>query len=226
MYKMMGKWRKDKTHLNVLNRFSTPRSEISNTYYCAVHPLYWQWTTKDGPNAGKTFKVPTVPTHCPKGSPKAISWLVNAFHSFKPHLAPSVLHDGKVPKPLLQIYQSNMVLHLAPPSLQPVAPGAAPSTLNLEKAVLHSPAMSPPPSAHPISDDTSLVESLKELYASVISQITALEVELEVFHSNPQASSAHPIPSVGTLLTSAAPSLNPFTIAAGLVPVAKQPTCM
>ncbi|KAF9243580.1 hypothetical protein BU15DRAFT_72241 [Melanogaster broomeanus] len=177
-----------------------------------VRPLYWQWTTKNGPNAGKTFKVPTIPTHCPKGSCKAISWLVNAFHSFKAHLTPSVLHDGKVPKPLLQIYQSNM----------PVAPGAAPSTLNPEKAVLHSQAMSPPPSAHPISDDTSLVESLKALYASAISWIAALEAELAVFHSNPQALLAQPIPSVGTSLTSATPSLNPFTIAAGLIPAAKQ----
>ncbi|KAF9232378.1 hypothetical protein BU15DRAFT_67517 [Melanogaster broomeanus] len=69
-----------------------------------AHPLYWQWTTKSGPNAGKTFKVPTVPTHCPKGFPKAISWLVNTFHSFKAHLAQSALHDGRVPKSLLQIY--------------------------------------------------------------------------------------------------------------------------
>ncbi|KAF9234193.1 hypothetical protein BU15DRAFT_79321 [Melanogaster broomeanus] len=196
-------------------QFTPPALPLFVARYCAAHPLYWQWTTKGGPNAGKTFKVPTVPTHCSKGSPKAISWLVNAFHSFKAHLTPSVL----VPKPLLQIYQSNMVLHLraqlhahsssdtTPPSLQPVAPGAAPSTLNPEKAVLRSQAMSPPPSAHPTSDDTSLVESLKALYASAISQVAALEVELVVFRSNPQAPSAHSIPSVGTSLTSATPSI-------------------
>ncbi|KAF9231012.1 hypothetical protein BU15DRAFT_82927 [Melanogaster broomeanus] len=167
-------------------RLAPPTLPLFVAHYYAAHPLYWQWTTKDGPNAAKTFKVPTVPTHCPKGFPKA-----------------SLLQGA---------------------SCSPVTPGAAPSTLNLEKAVLRSPAMSPPPSTHPISNDTSLVKSLKALYALAISQITALEVELEVFRSNPQATSGHPIPSVGTLLTSAAPSLNPFTLAAGLIPAAKQPT--
>ncbi|KAF9240490.1 hypothetical protein BU15DRAFT_74073 [Melanogaster broomeanus] len=217
-------------------RFAPPALPLFVTRYCAVHPLYWQWTTKSGPNAGKTFKVPAIPTHCSKGSPKAISWLVNVFHSFKAHLAPSALCDGKVPKPLLQTYQSNMVLHLraqlrahslsdtTPPSLQPVVPGVAPPTLNPEKAVLHSPVMSPPPPAHPFSNDASLIKSLKALYASAVSKTIALEAELAALCSTLEASSAHSIPPVTALLTSAAPSPNPFTIAAGLVPAAKQTT--
>ncbi|KAF9236819.1 hypothetical protein BU15DRAFT_63652 [Melanogaster broomeanus] len=167
-------------------QFAPPALPLFVTRYCAAHPLYWQWTTKNGLNAGKTFKVPTVSTHCSKGSPKATLWLINVFHSFKAHLAPLVLHDGK--------------------------------------AVLCSPAMSPPPPAHPFSDDTSLIKSLKALYASAISQITILEAELVALCSNPEASSAHSIPPVNTSLTSAAPSPNPFTIAAGLVPAAKQST--
>jgi len=34
---------------------------------------------KAGPNAGKSFNVPTVPTSCPKDSPKAVHWIVLIF---------------------------------------------------------------------------------------------------------------------------------------------------
>lgn len=68
--------------------------------YYTAHLLIWKWTTKNGPKAGKTFKVPTIPTHCPPKPPRAIVWLVNTFHSFKAHLLPTALEEERIPTPL------------------------------------------------------------------------------------------------------------------------------
>ncbi|KAI6016751.1 hypothetical protein EDC04DRAFT_2902912 [Pisolithus marmoratus] len=57
------------------------------TYYASTSST-WTWTTKDGPNKGKSFQVPTIPITCDKSAPKAICWIVAVFHLFKAHLNP------------------------------------------------------------------------------------------------------------------------------------------
>ena len=70
--------------------------------------------TKAGPNAGKTFSVPTIPISCGKNSPKAIQWMVSSFHAFKSQLTAQALHPktGWVLPTYVKLYQSNMLLHL------------------------------------------------------------------------------------------------------------------
>ncbi|KAF9236797.1 hypothetical protein BU15DRAFT_63721 [Melanogaster broomeanus] len=127
------------------------------------------------------FRVPTVPTNCPKGSPKAISWMVNIFHSFKAHLQLSVLINGNIPIPILHTYQSNMVLHLRtqlhvhPPTtidnvLQPPKYSTTITTPTLKEAVLYSPATQPPPTPTqtPIDSAASELAATKALHAFAI----------------------------------------------------------
>ncbi|KAI6094811.1 hypothetical protein F5141DRAFT_1223118 [Pisolithus sp. B1] len=40
-----------------------PSSSLSFDTLSASHPPVWTWTTKDGPNKGKFFQVPTTPHH-------------------------------------------------------------------------------------------------------------------------------------------------------------------
>jgi hypothetical protein len=77
----------------------------------ASHPFNWSWTTKSGPNQGKSFCVPCIPTSCQKSDHQVVRWTVDLFHSFKAHLSPRVLNNGQVPTPLVHIYQSNMLIH-------------------------------------------------------------------------------------------------------------------
>lgn len=79
----------------------------------ASHPYTWSWTTKGGPNQGKTFSIATIPIVCNKDASKAIRWIVSLFHSFKTHLNPFVLdlETGRVFPAIVKIYQSNMLLH-------------------------------------------------------------------------------------------------------------------
>ncbi|KAF9242401.1 hypothetical protein BU15DRAFT_72927 [Melanogaster broomeanus] len=164
---------------------------------------------QEWPNAGKMFRVPTIPTHCPKGSPKAISWMVNVFHSFKAHLQPSVLINGNIPTPILHTYQSNMVLHLrmqlrlhsTQKSTNVLLQQDAPTpTQILEMTVLCSPSHPSPPTPTPTQTPTTSTKSdldvMMALYASAISQIKALKKEIPspLPHSGPQ-----PIPSPSPL---------------------------
>ncbi|KAI6003554.1 hypothetical protein EDC04DRAFT_2908180 [Pisolithus marmoratus] len=82
--------------------------------YFASHPPVWTWTTKDGPNTGKSFQVPTVPVVCEKTAPRAVCWLVAVFHSFKTHLNPVAIdtETGKVHQGWLCLYQNNLCVHL------------------------------------------------------------------------------------------------------------------
>ncbi|KIJ63713.1 hypothetical protein HYDPIDRAFT_29067 [Hydnomerulius pinastri MD-312] len=213
-------------------RFGPPALPPFVLRYCTTHPLQWQWTTKTGPNAGKTFKVPTAPSHCPEGSPKAILWLVNVFHSFKAHLAPETLQGGKVPRSLLHLYQSNMVLHLrtqlcahtptnTPPALAVPRPHHSTTDISTQtpspaEAVLCSPSTFPPVTTFESAD--SELHMVWRLYATTLAWVAALEVELAGLRPTPQASANCPSPQ-------AAPSPNPFTITAGFVPAATQPMC-
>ncbi|KAN0087773.1 hypothetical protein V8E55_006394 [Tylopilus felleus] len=71
------------------------------------------WTTKGGPNQGKTFSIATIPIICDKEASKAIWWIVSLFHSFKAHLNPSALDSetDRVFPAIMKFYQSNMLLH-------------------------------------------------------------------------------------------------------------------
>ena len=62
--------------------------------YFTAHPFSWSWTTKAGPNAGKSFHVPHIPMSCKKSDHWAVQWTVDHFHLFKAHLTPQTL-DAK-----------------------------------------------------------------------------------------------------------------------------------
>ncbi|KAI5983726.1 hypothetical protein EDC04DRAFT_2616036 [Pisolithus marmoratus] len=87
----------------------------------------WTWMTKDGPNKGKSFQVPTIPIVCEKTAPHAVHWVVTVFHSFKTHLHPVTIDTdtGKVHQGWLRLYQNNLYVHLRsqlkvpPPPLPP-----------------------------------------------------------------------------------------------------------
>jgi len=110
-------------------RFAPPAVPRSVLHHFNAHPFFWSWTTKAGPNAGKSFAVPTVPTSCPKDSPKAIQWIVSIFHAFKAQLAPQALdpETGRVLPSYVKIYQSNMLMHLRAQRARPKASKPPPS---------------------------------------------------------------------------------------------------
>ncbi|KAI6006400.1 hypothetical protein EDC04DRAFT_2611472 [Pisolithus marmoratus] len=105
----------------------------------ASHPPVWTWTTKDGPNKGKSFQVPTIPIVCEKTAPCTVHWVVVVFHSFKTHLHPITIDtdSGKVHQGWLHLYQNN----LHPP--QP-PPSTASSKEDSDEESTHDPP--PPPS--------------------------------------------------------------------------------
>ncbi|KAI6043165.1 hypothetical protein EDC04DRAFT_2600355 [Pisolithus marmoratus] len=95
-------------------RFTPPSAPKFVLKHLVAHPLTWTWTTKDGPNKGHSFQVPTTPIHCDKTAPRAIHWIVAVFHSFKAHLNPVALdaESGKVKPGWLRLYQNNLYVHL------------------------------------------------------------------------------------------------------------------
>ena len=105
-------------------RFIPPAVPIMVCKHLSAHPLFWSWTVKAGPNAGKSFHVPTVPTSCGKDSPQAVQWLVSTFHTFKAQLTPKAIDakTGQVLPAYIKVYQNNMLLHLA--QQQAIAPPA------------------------------------------------------------------------------------------------------
>jgi len=118
--------------------FAPPAVPCSVLSYVASHLPCWSWTTKAGPNGGKTFSVPTVLTSCGKDSPKAIQWIVSILHSFKSQLAPQALDptSGWVLPTYIKIYQNNMLLHLHAQQAHPQAPLPPPSNPNGVETVL------------------------------------------------------------------------------------------
>jgi len=128
-------------------RFAPPAVPRSVLHHFDAHPYFWSWTTKAGPNAGKSFAVPTVPTSCPKDSPKATQWVVSIFHAFKAQLAPQALdpETGRVLPSYVKIYQNNMLMHLRAQRAHPRA-GKPPPLTHLELPLGQSPPspLSPP----------------------------------------------------------------------------------
>ena len=103
-------------------RFIPPAIPVMVHKHLSAHPLFWFWTVKAGPNAGKSFCIPTVPTSCGKDSPQAVQWLISAFHAFKAQLTPKAINakTGQVLPAYVKVYQNNMLLHLA--QQQAIAP--------------------------------------------------------------------------------------------------------
>lgn len=129
---------------------SIPKSILQ---HFAAHTPYWSWTTKAGPNAGKSFNVPTVPTACKKGSPRATQWIISLFHSFKAHLNPQALDpNGWVLPAHVRLYQNNMLIHLRGLLGNP-----------LSQPTPASPPRPPPPQPNPTHFYASLSE-LEELW--------------------------------------------------------------
>ena len=132
---------------------------------------------------------------------------------------PTVLVEGKVPIPLLRIYQSNMVLHLqahlhAPPLSPPPTTQAAPAAdsfndiphtwgictqiLSPADAVLHTP---PTTSDFPISTtpaESAELHSMSRLYAA-LSQVACLKAEIHELHAALTASATTSPPLLLTL---------------------------
>ncbi|KIM58436.1 hypothetical protein SCLCIDRAFT_128267 [Scleroderma citrinum Foug A] len=119
------------------SRFAPPAVPRSVLRYLSTHPPSWLWTTKAGPNAGKSFNVLFVPTSCGKDSPRVIQWIVSVFHAFKSQLAPLALdaETGQVLPSFICIYQNNMLLHFRsqqaqsrpkPPTLLKASSGTPP----------------------------------------------------------------------------------------------------
>ena len=99
--------------------------------YLQTHPTTWSWTIKAGPNAGKSFTIPSVPTLCGKDSPKVILWIVSIFHVFKSQLNTQALatETGWVLPDYVRLYQNNMLFHIKARQARQSAPPPPPASL-------------------------------------------------------------------------------------------------
>ena len=133
----------------------------------------WSWTVKAGPNAGKSFSIPTVPTTCGKDSPGAVQWLVSTFHAFKAILTPMALNakTRQVLPAYVKLFQNNMLVHLVQQSHSQVSPPPAPKS--------RVPPGPPPPPSAPRAE-----------IAALRSELVALRAELEEFKKLFESSSS------------------------------------
>ncbi|KAI6010267.1 hypothetical protein EDC04DRAFT_2610278 [Pisolithus marmoratus] len=144
--------------------------------------------TKDGPNKGKSFQVPTIPIICEKTAPCAVHWVVTVFHLFKTHLHPVTIDTdtGKVCQGWLCLYQNNLYVHLcsqlkAPPPPLPPKPSLQPT---------HTPKTTPPmvPSTtttDPVAELQAKISSLRDKFYKYITTHEAC-----CHHSNPSPSAS------------------------------------
>ncbi|KAI6028245.1 hypothetical protein EDC04DRAFT_2898982 [Pisolithus marmoratus] len=140
-----------------------PRSSPSSSCN-TLHPTLqsgWTWMTKDGPNKGKSFQVPTIPIVCEKTAPHAVHWVVAVFHSFKTHLHPIAIDadTSKVHQGWLRLYQNNLYVHLhsqlkAPSPPLPPKPSLQPT---------------PPKTMSPVVPSTTATDPIAELRAEISS---------------------------------------------------------
>ncbi|KAI5990808.1 hypothetical protein EDC04DRAFT_2614041 [Pisolithus marmoratus] len=165
--------------------FTPPSAPRFVLKHLVAHPLTWTWTTKDGPNKGHSFQVPTTPIHCDKTVPKAIHWIVAIFHSFKAHLNPIALdaESGKVKPGWLRLYQNNLYVHLRGQMKGSLGPARAkPSTLK------------PPPTVPPQAPSvaTSPPENVLETELSKLRQeIAELKEKFTNYIMSHEACCAH-----------------------------------
>jgi len=162
------------------SRFAPPAIPRSVLHHLDAHPFYWSWTMKAGPNAGKSFAVPTVPTSCPKDSPKAVHWMVSIFHAFKAQLAPQALDQetGRVLPAYVKLYQNNMLMHIraqrAHSRVGKTSPASAP------------PRAAPRPVAVIPPQPPGVIAELRQ-------EITALRAEIQALRLLHEASTSLPL---------------------------------
>ncbi|KAI6022105.1 hypothetical protein EDC04DRAFT_2900918 [Pisolithus marmoratus] len=144
-------------------RFSPPIIPRYVLHYFASHPPVWTWMTKDGPNKGKSFQVPTVPIVCEKTAPRAVRWLVVVFHSFKTHLNLVAIdaETGKVRQGWLRLYQNNLCVHLQS-QLKVVPPPSPPAKPQLPTP---RPPGKAPVEAHPTTANSQIAALQAEISA-------------------------------------------------------------
>ena len=133
--------------------------------YFVAHPFSWLWTTRAGPNKGKSVSVPHIPTNCSSAAHRAVRWTVDLFHSFKAHLSPGALDSqGWVPPPLLRMYHNNMLRHY-----HCQAVGCSGSPLGRSSLTYHMHGGAHPATGIPLlSPPTPLVEQVSLRFRSVV----------------------------------------------------------
>ncbi|KAI6040125.1 hypothetical protein EDC04DRAFT_2998953 [Pisolithus marmoratus] len=139
--------------------------------------------TKDSPNKGKSFQVPTIPIVCEKTAPHAVHWVVTVFHLFKTHLHPITIDTdtGKVHQGWLHLYQNNLYVHLhtqlkVPPP--PLPPKPSPQPTHVSKAM---PLVAPSTTAtDPVAELQAEISSLWDKFYKYIATHEAC-----CHHSNP-----------------------------------------
>jgi len=162
------------------SRFTPPAVPRSVLNHVDAHPFFWSWTTKAGPNAGKSFAVPTVPTSCPKDSPKAVLWIVSIFHAFKSQLTPQALDQatGRVLPAYVKLYQNNMLMHLCAQLARLRAGKLSPSAV--------------PPRAAPQSAVSKTPQYPPDVIAELRKEIAALRAEVQALQLMHEASAVPP----------------------------------
>ncbi|KAI6009955.1 hypothetical protein EDC04DRAFT_2610429 [Pisolithus marmoratus] len=129
----------------------------------------WTWITKDSPNTGNSFQVPTIPITCDKAAPKAICWMAAVFHSYKAHLNPIAIDkdSGRVKQGWLRLYQNNMYVHLQ----------GQLKTCTSPKQVLPPSTKPTPPTQHPNPDQVSpsTVNPLENMLAELQKELCELQ---------------------------------------------------
>ncbi|KAG6370786.1 hypothetical protein JVT61DRAFT_10990 [Boletus reticuloceps] len=174
-------------------RFSPPTVPKFILAYFLNHPFSWKWTTRGGPNKGRSFPVPTIPTACTQVDHRAVRWTVDLFHSFKAHLTNGALFKGRVRPDIVKLYQNNMLIHYWSQLKALRSSSAAGATVTTH---------SPPQPSHatpcpPTQIGTVLASTPSNAITALLQRITALESELsQVKQLLQQGSpSAHPPPS-------------------------------
>ena len=172
--------------------FAPPAVPRSVLRYLSTYPPSWSWTTKAGPNAGKSFNVLSVPTSCGKDSPRVIQWIISIFHAFKSQLAPPALdaETGRVLPGFVCIYQNNMLLHFR---LQQAQSRLKPPTL--PKASSGTP---PPPTSVSAAD-----------FAELKAELMALQAEFEALKRSLGSQSSDASSSSPSLSLQTAPTVLP-----------------
>ena len=135
---------------------------------------------------GKIFPSTLFPTFCRKTDNQLVHWTVDLFHSFKAHLSLQLLNaKGRVPTPLVHIYQSNMLIHF---HRQASAPKRLP-----KPSYIPPPIPSPPKQQGPADPPVKPTTELERLRA----EVTRLRKGVADLLSCHQASP--PIPSISPL---------------------------
>ncbi|KAG6372371.1 hypothetical protein JVT61DRAFT_7813 [Boletus reticuloceps] len=174
-------------------RFSPPTIPKFVLVYFLTHPFSWKWTTRGGPNKGKSFSVPTIPTACTQVDHRAVRWTVDLFHSFKAHLSDGALIEGRVRPDIVKLYQNNMLIHYRSQlkALRSSSTAAAPTTTHSTPQPSHATPYPPMPLG------TVMASPSPDTITALLQRITALESQLSQVKQLLQqgGSPAHPPPS-------------------------------